>query len=760
MVAVKDFFCMFQRLRLIKNFILIFVAIFILLGLRNHVYAASEVYNMCSSILSGTINVGKIGTSCNTQNFTIDFPLSVVDQGGKAVVSGNGTYAYGLDITQFPLLNYFDSISSDGTAYQRSGDNYYGNPYTPLGFIIEKQNYNPYINFSLNAKYLPGIGGLTLPEVMSSSNGSDYPLLKPFYFPVPYLGKAADLFTLGTSIFIDNQYNINNLPNPAIETSTPNNLYGSVSQNEFNNECAGSSTGNLDCKLLYPYGDPYTPTSENAQTTIYGYVTSNGGGGIFQSILNGISSFFGYIYGFLTGNSMTSPIQQLSAPYCSNTISQFNTTDTLNNLDGTNVYQESTPFTINIPSCNISDSACVNNLKSEVANLKTQTTSSALGLQGVNRILADEWYYEASLDEGPPIGHTNINAWNQYVNKSTYYLKSAVLNVLKTGQGTYDGQNASQIQNNLFSGIGINVNANLALFKNPPSSACMINASNQTPIYTTGGSFYYPWLGNAPIIEQNLDFHKFQPFFQNPDIPGSTSTGLSPLPAGEYYIKDRSQFPDPMLLYLIYTGAVSTNDPVVANALGSYNPYACVQSGQTPTPNSPQPLRGNTKYRNPLRQVANLYPERIDQGVDYSGTGPIYALGPGTIVNVYAPSNSGWGPPTNSVFIDEHLSSGPASGLYVYAAECIHPTVSVGQNVTSSTVIGDMFNCGYGIETGWAVGPSEIPGDIAMALPVFNHVSSTDFGLNYDQLLTSLGAPSGHLILPVTGTLPAGWPTW
>ena len=44
-------------------------------------------------------------------------------------------------------------------------------------------------------------------------------------------------------------------------------------------------------------------------------------------------------------------------------------------------------------------------------------------------------------------------------------------------------------------------------------------------------------------------------------------------------------------------------------------------------------------YRNPLRSIHSLKGGRIDQGVDYSGSGPVYALGKGTVLNLH---NSGW----------------------------------------------------------------------------------------------------------------------
>ena len=38
-------------------------------------------------------------------------------------------------------------------------------------------------------------------------------------------------------------------------------------------------------------------------------------------------------------------------------------------------------------------------------------------------------------------------------------------------------------------------------------------------------------------------------------------------------------------------------------------------------------------YRNPLRDVSGLNPERIDMGVDFGGSGPVYALGNAVITN-------------------------------------------------------------------------------------------------------------------------------
>ena len=141
-------------------------------------------------------------------------------------------------------------------------------------------------------------------------------------------------------------------------------------------------------------------------------------------------------------------------------------------------------------------------------------------------------------------------------------------------------------------------------------------------------------------------------------------------------------------------------------------------------------------YENPFRAINNLYGQRVDQGVDFDGTGPVYAIGSGVVTNVY---NSGW---PNGVFINYQLTSGAANGLYVYVAEACTPDVSIGQTVTSSTVLCNMdcalgSNC-PGIETGW--GSSNNGTSEAMVLNEWDaNQNSTGMGVNFLHLLQSLG---------------------
>ncbi|MGA7836025.1 MAG: hypothetical protein WCA31_12525 [Acidimicrobiales bacterium] len=162
------------------------------------------------------------------------------------------------------------------------------------------------------------------------------------------------------------------------------------------------------------------------------------------------------------------------------------------------------------------------------------------------------------------------------------------------------------------------------------------------------------------------------------------------------------------------------------------------------------PLDG---YVNPLRAVTSLLPQEVDQGVDYCGSGPIYALGNGTVVNVY---DDQW---PSGVFISYRLSSGPAKGLYVYVAENVTPAVSVGEPVTPETVVGVVHDARTCVETGWADPPSHP--ERAAAHGEYNGVNSTAYGLNFNSLLEALGSRPG---LPQPdgppGPIPADWPTW
>ncbi len=198
--------------------------------------------------------------------------------------------------------------------------------------------------------------------------------------------------------------------------------------------------------------------------------------------------------------------------------------------------------------------------------------------------------------------------------------------------------------------------------------------------------------------------------------------------------------------------ALARQQAIQAAAAAAARQAAQQSAPPPPPPPSVHPAPG--AYVNPLRAVSGLNPERIDQGVDFSGYGPIYAIGDGVVLNTV---NSGW---PGGTFITYRLTDGPASGLVVYAAEDIYPTVQVGQSVTPNTVLGTMYEGPDGIETGWA-SRSGTGYTMAREYGQFSGSNSTAFGYNFSQLLQYVGAPGGILQNnPPTGNLPPGWPTW
>jgi len=211
--------------------------------------------------------------------------------------------------------------------------------------------------------------------------------------------------------------------------------------------------------------------------------------------------------------------------------------------------------------------------------------------------------------------------------------------------------------------------------------------------------------------------------------------------------------------------ATNTHVPYSDLVYGSANPpassiagSAANNSGQCVSSSTINPSPGSsTGYKNPLRSVSSLRVERVDQGVDYAGQGPVYAIGDGTIENI---TNTGWNFGGYDAFITELLSNGSAKGDYVYVAEGCVPVASltIGETVTPNTVICNMIDpSSTGIETGWA----QPPGDgAALAFSQWNNYNSTAYGANYNQLLIKLGAPSGVLHPPIEGSLPPNWPTW
>ena len=165
-------------------------------------------------------------------------------------------------------------------------------------------------------------------------------------------------------------------------------------------------------------------------------------------------------------------------------------------------------------------------------------------------------------------------------------------------------------------------------------------------------------------------------------------------------------------------------------------------------------------YRNPLRDVSDLVPERIDMGVDFSGSGPVYALGDAVVTDATGAAG-GW---PGGGWVTYQLTDGPDAGLMVYVAEDVVPTVVVGQRVSQSTVVGNMFDGYDGIETGWAQ-PTQLGADSELPEAEAPEAGGLGFfptmvGHNFDELLQSLGVPAApNIDVPASGLLPPDYPT-
>jgi len=187
---------------------------------------------------------------------------------------------------------------------------------------------------------------------------------------------------------------------------------------------------------------------------------------------------------------------------------------------------------------------------------------------------------------------------------------------------------------------------------------------------------------------------------------------------------------------------------------------AAAQQRQAEQAQQAQAAATAAAYANPLRGISGLVPERVDQGVDFNGSGPVNAIGNGVVTEALG-SGSGW---PGGGWITYRLTSGPAQGLVVYVAEDVTPDVQVGQTVTSSTVIGNMFNGGDGIETGWAMGDGSTEEPESQA-PEAGGIGAggpfpTIVGLNFDELLQALGVPAApNAGQAGSGALPQGYPS-
>lgn len=315
-----------------------------------------------------------------------------------------------------------------------------------------------------------------------------------------------------------------------------------------------------------------------------------------------------------------------------------------------------------------------------------------------------------------------------------------------------------------------------------PSAAAIREIPAQLlPIYEQVGAHYdIPWEVLAGIGTEECSQGRLpdpsctlQPGATGPGVANSAgASGLMQIgiggAAGDAYDPLRQYLPNPSLgphdpttavelaaLVLINDKGAPTGQPIDA-----YLPYAAAYNGTGPAAQAYAARviadahtyqgRGQTSfagttgcaaasvsaagYINPFAH-AQVNVSRIDQGVDYGGTGPIDAIGPGRVV-LRSTTDTGWG--NGDGWVSYQLTAGTYAGDYVYVAEGITPTVHRDQTIAAGQQIGS-FN-GHSIEIGFALGQ----GDLALAHSVYHEGADTAAGRTMNQLLVTLGAPNGH----------------
>jgi hypothetical protein len=128
-------------------------------------------------------------------------------------------------------------------------------------------------------------------------------------------------------------------------------------------------------------------------------------------------------------------------------------------------------------------------------------------------------------------------------------------------------------------------------------------------------------------------------------------------------------------------------------------------------------------YSNPIGK--GLTVGRIDEGVDFAGSGPLYAMGSGTIKSI---ADSGW-PGTNYILLAMD------DGKDVYYAENIKPSVTAGQRVKAGQQIGTARGSYPYVEIGWA---TSTPGQ-ALASGHYTEGQATAEGKDFAALLGTFG---------------------
>jgi transglycosylase-like protein with SLT domain len=163
--------------------------------------------------------------------------------------------------------------------------------------------------------------------------------------------------------------------------------------------------------------------------------------------------------------------------------------------------------------------------------------------------------------------------------------------------------------------------------------------------------------------------------------------------ASALYLKELGVQHDPQRALSAYSGGYSPstyNNPILRNAQNFKGLDVLAARGGPGVAKLASGV-GRGPYINPYSDRPRT---EVDMGVDYSGTGPIGAIGKGHVVGE---SSFGGGP-----YVAYQLDKGPRKGWDVYVAEGVNPTVHVGDPVKKGQPIGVQTGA---IETGWAGNP-------------------------------------------------------
>lgn len=165
---------------------------------------------------------------------------------------------------------------------------------------------------------------------------------------------------------------------------------------------------------------------------------------------------------------------------------------------------------------------------------------------------------------------------------------------------------------------------------------------------------------------------------------------------------------------------------------------------------------GGGGYFNPLKH-ANVTPERIDQGVDFAGTGYLVAIADGVIAESVA-NGSGW---EGEGYISYKITqAGFLEGAYVYYAEGVNPVVTSGERIRGGARLCDLRQpMPHGIEIGFASGDGESSYYAYHDGPYPEHNEATRPGLAMANLIHALGGPMGKIEGELIGNFPEYMPS-